>query len=67
MNCNPFPLTILWHLSTGVVATMLYIAKKVMARVVTKISSCRVNATNRRGIKQPGVSFGSIFLLYSRS
>ena len=34
-------------------------------RVVTKISSCRVNTTSRRGIKQLGVSFGSIFLLFS--
>ena len=30
-------------------------------RVVTKISSCRVNTTNRRGIKRLGISFGSIF------
>ena len=35
-------------------------------RVVTKISSCQVNTTSRRGIKQLGVSFGSpIFLLLS--
>ena len=34
-------------------------------RVVTKISSCRVNTTSRRGIKWPGISFGSIFLLFS--
>ena len=34
-------------------------------RVVTKISSCRVNTTSRRGIKQLGISFGSIFLLFS--
>ena len=34
-------------------------------RVVTKISSCRVNTTSRRGIKQQGISFGSIFLLFS--
>ena len=34
-------------------------------RVVTKISSCRVNTTRRRGIKQLGISFGSIFLLFS--
>ena len=34
-------------------------------RVVTKISSCRVNTTGRRGIKQLGISFGSIFLLFS--
>ena len=34
-------------------------------RVVTKISSCRVNTTSRRGIKRLGISFGSIFLLFS--
>ena len=34
-------------------------------RVVTKISSCRVNTTSRQGIKQLGISFGSIFLLFS--
>ena len=34
-------------------------------RVVTKISSCRVNTTSRLGIKQLGISFGSIFLLFS--
>ena len=35
------------------------------SRVVTKISSCRVNTTSRRGIKGLGISFGSIFLLFS--
>ena len=35
------------------------------SRVVTKISSCRVNTTSRRGIKRLGISFGSIFLLFS--
>ena len=34
-------------------------------RVVTKISSCRVNTTSRRGIKRLGICFGSIFLLFS--
>ena len=34
-------------------------------RVFSKISSCRVNTTSRWGIKQLGVSFGSIFLLFS--
>ena len=34
-------------------------------RVVTKISSCQVNTTSRQGIKQLGISFGSIFLLFS--
>ena len=35
------------------------------SRVVTKISSYRVDTTSRRGIKQLGISFGSIFLLFS--
>ena len=34
-------------------------------RVVTKISCCRVNITSRWEIKQSGVSFGFIFLLFS--
>ena len=34
-------------------------------RVVTKISSCWVNTTSRRGIKRLGISFGSIFVLFS--
>ena len=34
-------------------------------RVVTKISSCRANTTSRWGIKWLGISFGSIFLLFS--
>ena len=34
-------------------------------RVVTKISSCWVTTTSRRGIKGLGISFGSIFLLFS--
>ena len=34
-------------------------------RVVTKISSCWVNTTSRQGIKRLGISFGSIFLLFS--
>ena len=36
-----------------------------LGRVVTKISSCRVNTTRRRGIKWLKISFGSIFLLFS--
>ena len=31
----------------------------------TKISSCQVNTTSRQGIKQLGIPFGSIFLLFS--
>ena len=34
-------------------------------REVTNISSCQVNTTSTWGIKQPGISFGSIFLLFS--
>ena len=34
-------------------------------RVVTKISSCRLNTASRRGIKRLGISFGSIFALFS--
>ena len=34
-------------------------------RAVTTISSCQVNTTSRWGIKQLGISFGSIFLLFS--
>ena len=34
-------------------------------RTVTKISSCWVNTTSRLGIKQLGISFGSIFLIFS--
>ena len=35
-----------------------------MHRDFIKISSCRVNTTSRRGIKQLQISFGSIFLLF---
>ena len=31
---------------------------------VTKISSCRVNITTRQGIKQLGISFGFIFVVF---
>ena len=34
-------------------------------RDFTKISSCRVNTRSTRGIKQLGISFGFIFLLFS--
>ena len=34
-------------------------------RVVTKIPSCWVKTTSRWGIKQLGVTFGSLFLLFS--
>ena len=32
---------------------------------VTKISSCQVNTTGRRGIKQLDISFDSILILFS--
>ena len=37
----------------------------IIYRVVTKISSCQVNTTRKWGIKQLGISFDSIFLLFS--
>ena len=36
-----------------------------ICRAVTKISSCWIHITSRQGIKQQGISFGSIFLLFS--
>ena len=39
--------------------------RHLLYRVVTKMSSCRVNTTSRWGIKQLGISFASIFLLFS--
>ena len=41
----------------------MFIVTRVTA--VAKISSCWVNTTNRWGIKQLGISFGSISLLFS--
>ena len=35
-------------------------------RVVTKISSCRVKTTSRQRIRHLGISFVSIFLLFSK-
>ena len=32
--------------------------------VVTKISSCQVNTTSRKGMKQLGISFGSILIFF---
>ena len=46
----------IFHSSFGICEIILHI---------TKISSSRVNTTSRRGIKQLGISFGSIFLLFS--
>ena len=43
----------------------IHTVSKHVTRVVSKISSCRVNTTSRRGIKRLGISFGSIFLLFS--
>ena len=42
-----------------------YTPTPALIRVVTKISSCRVNTTSRRRIKQLGISLGAIFLLFS--
>ena len=36
-----------------------------VGRDVTKISNCQVNTTSGRGIKQLGIPFGSVFLLFS--
>ena len=41
------------------------VSNLVLHRVVTKISSCQVNTTSRRGIKWLGISFGSIIVLFS--
>ena len=48
---------------------VLFLAEFVnfMTTVVTKVSSCWVNTTGRQGIKQLGISFGSIFLLFSNN
>ena len=43
----------------------LIIQLLLLSRVVTKISNCWVNTTSRWKIKQLGISFGSIFLLFS--
>ena len=43
----------------------LYIQTCAVSRDVSKISSCQVNTTGRRGIKQLGISFSVMFLLFS--
>ena len=43
----------------------IYVLSKHVGRDVTKISSWRINATSRQGIKHLGISFGSIFLPFS--
>ena len=57
------------HCSTGndwfCVSLFDFQSLKHLIRVVTKILSCRVNTTSRRGIKRLGISFGSIFLILS--
>ena len=58
------------YFPTQVASTKILVATvpKVVAAwriVVTKISSCQVNTTSRKGMKQLGISFGSIFLLFS--
>ena len=44
---------------------MYVLSQHIGSRDVTKISHWRVNTTSRQGIKQQGISFGSIFLLFS--
>ena len=54
--------------SPGISLVFNYIIKiknVVINRVVTKISSCWVQTTSRQGIKQLGISFASVFLLFS--
>ena len=54
--------------SPGISLVFNYITKikiVVISRAVTKISSCWVRTTSRQGIKQLGISFASIFLLFS--
>ena len=41
----------------------IYVKSTITA--VAKVSSCRVDTTSRQGIKLLGISFGSIFLLFS--
>ena len=55
--------SILWncHIYNLTVLVCLLNEHYIINRVVTKISSCRVNTTSRRGIKRLGISFGSIF------
>ena len=40
-------------------------SKWFICKDVTRISSCRVNTISRQGIKQLGISFGSVFILFS--
>ena len=53
------------HLTTSYAEGMQFNTLSPKSRVVTKISSSRVNTTSRRGIKRLEISFGSIFLLFS--
>ena len=61
----PFSLRVYWFepLNPQVSLTLLSPLNS-LSRAVTKISSCRVDTTSRREIKQVGVSF-SIFLEFS--
>ena len=43
----------------------IYVLSWHVGRDVTKISNCQVNTTSGRGIKQLGIPFGSVFLLFS--
>ena len=55
----------IWPISSLLGEILVTRPARSTGRVVTKISSCRVNTTSRRGIKRLGISFGSIFLLFS--
>ena len=56
------PLDIFWYTKRFLSDSNIIIT---LFRVVTKMSSGQVNTTRRQGINQLGVSFGSIFLLFS--
>ena len=53
------------HASLSTSVSTKQLGLRYLIRAVTKISSCRVNTRSRREIKQLGISFGSIFLLFS--
>ena len=69
-NSKPFHKRTFWALHNYTLLNIRTIVQNysptpALIRVVTKISSCRVNTTSRRRIKQLGICLGSIFLLFS--
>ena len=50
---------------TNRLVSYLLADNSLICTAVTKVSSCRENTTSRRGIKQLGISFGLIFVLFS--